>query len=154
MAESVEGTRGQGEAIVDPHHSRRDLAMMRRAIAGEWEIPEKLRMQFVEVASKIYQDEEEDSRARVAAGKLILTANEQNQKSQGVGMSTPTTEVTQVNNHVNVQVKGVADDLLPYLGVLRSISSEPAQALPRDDSQKSLDTAPAAPQASQVPAAS
>ena len=73
---------GQGGVLPtsDDHHTRADLALVGRAVRQRWGVPDSVRKELPEaMRSIVLNDDPENTRERVAAAKVLVAMEAQNQ---------------------------------------------------------------------------
>jgi len=64
--------------LPSPHHERRDLRMLERAVRQQWAIDDRAFSQLPNAMLLIALDRERDDRSRIAAARVITTMHGQN----------------------------------------------------------------------------
>lgn len=72
---------GQGETLLEPHHSRATAAMVGKAIKNDWPIPPNIR-QLVVSQMALIVGKSEDERNRIAASKVLVAADAVNARRE------------------------------------------------------------------------
>jgi hypothetical protein len=76
MADTQQSGEGLGATALEP--TRQDLRLVRHAVRGLWPVSDRVRQLVVDMAEGIIESPGENSLRKLAAGKLLVTADSVN----------------------------------------------------------------------------
>ena len=80
--ENPQGVRG--EVLTDPHHTRADIVLIRRAIREDWPVDSEARRVVVERMKKILENPLSDDELAMKASGVLLAADTNNIKRESL----------------------------------------------------------------------
>lgn len=88
-----------GRPLEDPHHTRADLVMLRRAIAKGWPVSDKVREKVMGLVETVLDNPSATVKAKLGAGKLALMADGVNVRREALDQKDEHHEDGQVVHH-------------------------------------------------------